>query len=308
MDHNIYEEMYERLLSEGLDEDIATAVVNKMHDREELHDAEYIDEGIFKAATTIGRVAARMMGYGKVSSQAARGAGAGTLRIFNRRGSQAFQRGVRRRNWTPDKALPSGTPAGVRQKTLASLTGGSATPKSGGLVTTGRGGTLAPGKGGALASGGGKLGPVSKIEPVTVKDLGPNRMAAGQTKAATAATGSKGTGVTYQGTRSGGQLPPAGQTTSRVGRAQQKAADAAKGNLKELEAIAAAVIGGVVLTGGFGTILGICVGAFIFGIAKEAFFYIPGIDGSFYRVFLGLVIIASALTNENIRKRIIGSI
>jgi simple sugar transport system permease protein len=36
-------------------------------------------------------------------------------------------------------------------------------------------------------------------------------------------------------------------------------ADAAKGNLKELEAIAAAVIGGVVLTGGFGTILGIVV-------------------------------------------------
>jgi simple sugar transport system permease protein len=85
-------------------------------------------------------------------------------------------------------------------------------------------------------------------------------------------------------------------------------ADAAKGNLKELEAIAAAVIGGVVLTGGFGTILGIVVGAFIFGVAKEAFFYIPGIDGSFYRVFLGVVIVASALTNENIRKRIMGSI
>ena len=33
--------------------------------------------------------------------------------------------------------------------------------------------------------------------------------------------------------------------------------DAAKGNLKELEAIAAAVIGGIVMTGGFGTILGI---------------------------------------------------
>ena len=85
-------------------------------------------------------------------------------------------------------------------------------------------------------------------------------------------------------------------------------ADAAKGNLKELEAIAAAVIGGIVMTGGFGTVLGIIVGAFIFGIAKEAFFYIPGIDGSFYRVFLGLVIIASALLNENIRKRIMGSI
>ena len=64
----------------------------------------------------------------------------------------------------------------------------------------------------------------------------------------------------------------------------------------------------VVLTGGFGTILGIIIGAVIFGIAKEAFFYIPGIDGSFYRVFLGLVIVASAITNENIRKRIMGSI
>ena len=85
-------------------------------------------------------------------------------------------------------------------------------------------------------------------------------------------------------------------------------ADAAKGNLKELEAIAAAVIGGIVMTGGFGTVMGIIVGAFIFGIAKEAFFYIPGIDGSFYRVFLGLVIVASALLNENIRKRIMGTI
>ena len=34
----------------------------------------------------------------------------------------------------------------------------------------------------------------------------------------------------------------------------------------------------------------------------------PGIDGSFYRVFLGLVIIASALLNENIRKRIMGTL
>ena len=107
MDHNIYEEMYERLLSEGLDEDIATAVVNKMHDREELHDAEYIDEGVFKAASTIGRVAAKMMGFGKISSQAARGAGVSTLRTLNRRGSEAFQRGIRRANWTPSRALPS---------------------------------------------------------------------------------------------------------------------------------------------------------------------------------------------------------
>ncbi len=82
--------------------------------------------------------------------------------------------------------------------------------------------------------------------------------------------------------------------------------DAAKGNLKELEAIAAAVIGGVVLTGGFGTVMGIVLGAVIFGIAREAFFYIPYVDGSFYRVFLGFILLTAALTNEKIRKRLTG--
>jgi simple sugar transport system permease protein len=84
--------------------------------------------------------------------------------------------------------------------------------------------------------------------------------------------------------------------------------DAAKGNLKELEAIAAAVIGGIVLTGGFGTVLGIVLGAVIFGIAREAFFYIPYVDGSFYRVFLGFILLTAALTNENIRKRLTGGL
>ena len=206
MDHNIYEEMYERLLSEGLDEDIATAVVNKMHDREELHDVEYIDEGVFKAATTIGRVAAKMMGFGKVSSRAARGAGVSTLRTLNRRGSEAFQRGIRRANWTPSRALPSG--------------------RQGGALT----------KSGNTAG----LGPVSKIEPVKVKDLGPSRVAAGKAKAATAAAGTKGTGTTYQGTRSGGQLPGkdvkalpgVGQASTRRNLAQQKLDAAAKGSTK----------------------------------------------------------------------------
>ena len=79
--------------------------------------------------------------------------------------------------------------------------------------------------------------------------------------------------------------------------------DAAKGNLKELEAIVPAVIGGIVMTGGFGTVLGIIVGAFIFGLAKEAFFYIPGMMVLFIEFFL-VLIIASVLLNENIRKEL----
>ena len=218
MDHNIYEEMYERLLSEGLDEDIATAVVNKMHDREELHDVEYIDEGVFKAATAIGKMmlkgpaknVAAQIGTGV---KATRGTGYATMRqaqnLLNLPKSAATTRRGLRANWSPSRALPSGTPAGLRDTTLKNLTKGT------------KSNTLFPrAKGGPIVTTGTVKPTVSKAD----------RLAAGQTKAATAAAGSKGTGVTYQGTRSGGQLPPAGQTTSRVGRAQQKAADAAKGS------------------------------------------------------------------------------
>lgn len=85
-------------------------------------------------------------------------------------------------------------------------------------------------------------------------------------------------------------------------------ADAAKGNLKELEAIAAAVVGGTLMTGGFGSIVGVVFGAVIFGLVQNSVFYIPWIDGSYYRVFLGTVLLVAALANENIRKRFTGGI
>ena len=215
MDHNIYEEMYERLLSEGLEEDIATAVVNRMHDREELHDVEYIDEGLFRAATAIGKLmlkgpakqVAAKIGTGV---KATRGTGYATMRqaqnVLNLPKSAATTRRGLRAGWSPSKALPGGS------------------------------------KGGPLTKSGNTagLGPVSKVEPVTVKDLGPAKMTAGRTKAATAAAGSKGTGVTYQGTRSGGQLPGkdvkalpgVGQASTRRNLAKQKLDAAAKGSTK----------------------------------------------------------------------------
>ena len=85
-------------------------------------------------------------------------------------------------------------------------------------------------------------------------------------------------------------------------------ADAAKGNLKELEAIAATVVGGTVMTGGFGSIIGVIFGAVIFGLVQNSVFYIPWIDGSYYRVFLGTVLLIAAFANENIRKRITGGL
>lgn len=84
--------------------------------------------------------------------------------------------------------------------------------------------------------------------------------------------------------------------------------DAAKGVLKELEAIAAAVVGGAILTGGFGSIVGVVFGAVIFGLVQNSVFYISWIDGSYYRVFLGSVLLIAAFANENIRKRFTGGI
>lgn len=85
-------------------------------------------------------------------------------------------------------------------------------------------------------------------------------------------------------------------------------ADAAKGNLKELEAIAIAVVGGTLMTGGFGTVLGVVFGAVTFGLVANAVFFIPAIDGSYYRVFVGVVLLIAVFLNEGVRKRITGGI
>lgn len=84
--------------------------------------------------------------------------------------------------------------------------------------------------------------------------------------------------------------------------------DAAKGNLMELFAIAIAVVGGTLMTGGFGSILGVVFGSITVGLVANAVFFIPAIDGAWFRVFLGAILLAAVFANERIRKRITGGI
>ena len=84
--------------------------------------------------------------------------------------------------------------------------------------------------------------------------------------------------------------------------------DAAKGFLMELFAIAIAVVGGTLMTGGFGTVLGVVFGAITVGLVANAVFFIPAIDGAWFRVFLGGILLAAVFANERIRKRITGGI
>jgi simple sugar transport system permease protein len=82
-------------------------------------------------------------------------------------------------------------------------------------------------------------------------------------------------------------------------------ADTVRGILKEFEAIIAAVIGGVLLTGGYGTVYGAMFGALIFGLVQMGIFY-TGIDTDWFKVFLGLVILVAVLVNNYIRAKALG--
>jgi simple sugar transport system permease protein len=79
-------------------------------------------------------------------------------------------------------------------------------------------------------------------------------------------------------------------------------ADVLRGNLLELQAIAAAVIGGVLLTGGYGTIVGALFGALIFGMVQQGIFF-TGVDTDWFQLFVGAMVLLAVLFNNLIRKR-----
>ncbi|GLQ49029.1 ABC transporter permease [Dyella flava] len=79
-------------------------------------------------------------------------------------------------------------------------------------------------------------------------------------------------------------------------------AAADRGLQKEFEAIIAAVIGGSLLTGGYGSVLGSCFGALIFGVVQIGISY-TSFDSDWYRVFLGTMLLLAVLFNHYIRSR-----
>ncbi|HEX7817189.1 ABC transporter permease [Dyella sp.] len=79
-------------------------------------------------------------------------------------------------------------------------------------------------------------------------------------------------------------------------------AAADRGLQKEFEAIIAAVIGGALLTGGYGSVLGACFGAVIFGVVQIGISY-TNFDSDWYRVFLGGMLLLAVLFNHYIRSR-----
>lgn len=80
-------------------------------------------------------------------------------------------------------------------------------------------------------------------------------------------------------------------------------AAADRGLQKEFEAIIAAVIGGCLLTGGYGSVVGACFGALIFGVVQIGISY-TDVNSDWFRVFLGLMLLMAVIFNNYIRRRV----
>ena len=79
-------------------------------------------------------------------------------------------------------------------------------------------------------------------------------------------------------------------------------ADVLRGTQKEFDAIIAVVIGGTLLTGGYGSAVGALLGALIYGTVQIGILY-TGVDSDLFKVFLGLMVLLAVLFNNYVRRR-----
>jgi simple sugar transport system permease protein len=79
-------------------------------------------------------------------------------------------------------------------------------------------------------------------------------------------------------------------------------ADVLRGTGQEFQAIIAVVIGGTLLTGGYGSAIGAVFGALIFGMVQQGI-VITGVNADWFQVFLGAMLIVAVLVNNYIRRK-----
>ena len=79
--------------------------------------------------------------------------------------------------------------------------------------------------------------------------------------------------------------------------------DSLRGNLKEFEAIIVAVIGGTILTGGYGAAVGAFWGALIYGMLARGIEITQWMESDWFRIILGIGLLLAVIFNTFIRKR-----
>lgn len=71
----------------------------------------------------------------------------------------------------------------------------------------------------------------------------------------------------------------------------------------ELEYIVAAVVGGCLLTGGYGSVVGAAIGALIFGVVSQGVVY-AGWNPDWFKFFLGAMLLLATLVNMFVRNQV----
>ncbi len=77
---------------------------------------------------------------------------------------------------------------------------------------------------------------------------------------------------------------------------------ATHGEFMELDAIASAVMGGCLITGGYGTIQGACIGALLVS-ALSSGLILSGAPAYWYKAFIGIVLVIAAIINVSVIRR-----
>jgi simple sugar transport system permease protein len=81
-----------------------------------------------------------------------------------------------------------------------------------------------------------------------------------------------------------------------------RSADVLRGGNREFYAIIAAVIGGTLLTGGYGSAIGAMLGALIYGMVSQGIFF-AGVDADWTQAVLGVMLLIAVMVNRYIRTR-----
>jgi simple sugar transport system permease protein len=83
---------------------------------------------------------------------------------------------------------------------------------------------------------------------------------------------------------------------------QFNGADTLRGFQQEFQAIIAVVVGGTLLTGGYGSAIGAWFGAVIFAMVQQGII-ITGVDGDWFQVFVGAVLVIAVIFNNFVRQK-----
>ena len=85
-----------------------------------------------------------------------------------------------------------------------------------------------------------------------------------------------------------------------------RSADVLRGTGSEFTAIITAVIGGMLLTGGYGSAIGAVFGALIYGMVRQGIVF-TGVDAGWESAVLGVMLVIAVLVNRYIRTLAMGA-